>query len=83
MDIEKTIIVSTNLGGRGTDYEIKNENILKNGGLFVMMTYFAANWRIEEQAFGRAGRNGQPGSGAFYINVESFFQGERRTIYDN
>lgn len=47
MDIEKTIIVSTNLGGRGTDYEIKNENILKNGGLFVMMTYFAANWRIE------------------------------------
>ncbi len=24
MDKEKTIIVSTNLGGRGTDYEIKN-----------------------------------------------------------
>jgi preprotein translocase subunit SecA len=66
-DQQGVIIIATNLGGRGTDFEIKNEEILKHGGMHVMMTYFASNWRIEEQAFGRAGRNGQPGSGSFYI----------------
>jgi preprotein translocase subunit SecA len=70
-NLKNTIIVSTNLGGRGTDIEITNPNILKKGGLYVMMTYFASNWRIEEQAFGRAGRNGQPGSGCFYLNINT------------
>jgi preprotein translocase subunit SecA len=69
LDVKRSVIVSTNLGGRGTDIEINNPSILAHGGLYVMMTYFANNWRIEEQALGRAARNGQPGSGRFYINL--------------
>lgn len=63
---EGTIILSTNLAARGTDIKI-SQNLEKNGGLHVILTFFLINERVEKQAFGRAGRKGERGSAEMIV----------------
>jgi preprotein translocase subunit SecA len=68
------IILSTNLSGRGTDIKISKE-LEKNKGLHVILTFMPKSERIERQAFGRAGRKGEQGSGQYIImSSEKFSQ---------
>ncbi|XP_041934787.1 uncharacterized protein LOC121697358 [Alosa sapidissima] len=54
------IIIATNLGGRGTDIKVDHE-VNRCGGLFVLLTHFPSNRRVEKQVFGRTARKGNPG----------------------
>ena len=66
------ILVATNEAGRGTDIII-DENSKKNCGLYVIVGFFPENSRVEFQAIGRAGRQGNPGKAKMIIsNNEEF-----------
>lgn len=54
------ITVSTSMAGRGTDIKLTSEAI-QAGGLAVIITERMTNERIELQAKGRSGRQGEPG----------------------
>ena len=51
----KHIIIATNISGRGTDLRL-TEEVKRNGGMHVILTYLPSNQRVEAQAYGRAGR---------------------------
>ncbi|KAL6491312.1 hypothetical protein MHYP_G00016570 [Metynnis hypsauchen] len=70
---EGQIIITTNLGGRGTDIKVTKE-VNQHGGLFVILTYFPNNRRVEQQVFGRTGRKGTPGMVQLVLNHEHLAQ---------
>ena len=69
----KTVIFSTNLAGRGTDIKI-SPDLEKNGGLHVIITFMLRNKRIESQAFGRAARKGERGSGQIIMQTKNSYE---------
>ncbi|MBS4171235.1 hypothetical protein [Neochlamydia sp. AcF95] len=65
----RMVTIATNTAGRGTDIVLSQES-LQNGGLHVLLTFYPDSQRVEDQAIGRAGRQGQPGSSQIIVNKE-------------
>jgi preprotein translocase subunit SecA len=79
-----SVIITTSISGRGVDIQLggkkgsqPNEELLidKNkikslGGLFVIGTERMESRRVDNQARGRAGRQGDEGSSIFYVSLE-------------
>ncbi len=63
------ITVATNMAGRGTDIEL-GEGVAALGGLHVIATACHDSRRIDRQLFGRAGRQGDPGTYEMFISLE-------------
>ncbi len=64
-----TITIATNMAGRGTDIKL-GEGVAEVGGLHVIATERHEAGRIDRQLFGRAGRQGDPGSAIAYVSCE-------------
>ncbi len=55
------VTVATNMAGRGTDIKL-HPTVKEADGLHVILSEFHESSRIDRQLFGRAGRQGDPGS---------------------
>lgn len=67
--LSSTVTIATNMAGRGTDIKLSQE--VKNaGGLAIIGTERHDSRRVDRQLRGRAGRQGDPGSSAFYVSLE-------------
>ena len=63
------VTIATNMAGRGTDIKLTPE-VKAAGGLAIIGTERHDSRRVDRQLRGRAGRQGDPGSSAFYISLE-------------
>lgn len=64
-----SVTVSTGMAGRGTDIKL-GTGVKELGGLAVIGIGRMPNVRLERQARGRAGRQGEPGVSQFYVSLE-------------
>ena len=81
---EGSVIITTSISGRGVDIQLggkkgsmqeselsKNKNKIKSlGGLFVIGTERMESRRVDNQARGRSGRQGDEGGSIFYVSLE-------------
>ena len=81
---EKSVIITTSISGRGVDIQLggkkgslpseqlkkDKEKIKSLGGLFVIGTERMESRRVDNQARGRSGRQGDEGSSIFYVSLE-------------
>ena len=79
-----SVIITTSISGRGVDIQLGgkkgsqpeeelliNKNKIKSlGGLFVIGTERMESRRVDNQARGRSGRQGDEGSSIFYVSLE-------------
>src|SRR5687768_5342576 len=63
------ITVATNMAGRGTDI-ILGRGVAELGGLHVVDTEPASSYRVDRQLFGRAARQGDPGTAQLFACAE-------------
>jgi preprotein translocase subunit SecA len=63
------ITIATNMAGRGTDIMLAKE-VISLGGLHVIVCERYESRRIAWQLYGRAGRQGQPGSAQTVLSLE-------------
>ena len=66
------ITIATSAAGRGVDIKL-SEQAEKNGGLHVIIPFLMPNQRALEQAVGRCGRQGQPGSCNIYKSEDDYY----------
>ena len=81
---KNSVIITTSISGRGVDIQLggkkgslneeelneNKEKIKSIGGLFVIGTERMESRRVDNQARGRAGRQGDEGSSIFYVSLE-------------
>ncbi len=81
---ENSVIITTSISGRGVDIQLggkkgsipedqlqkDKEKIKSLGGLFVIGTERMESRRVDNQARGRSGRQGDEGSSIFYVSLE-------------
>lgn len=66
---EGVVTVATNMAGRGTDIKL-SPAVRDSGGLHVILAELHNSARIDRQLYGRAGRQGDPGSVADIVSLE-------------
>ncbi|MFQ5843205.1 MAG: helicase-related protein, partial [Thermodesulfobacteriota bacterium] len=66
---KKTLTISTNMAGRGTDI-VLGEGVVDLDGLHILGTERHESRRIDNQLRGRSGRQGDPGTSRFYLSLE-------------
>ncbi len=81
---QSSVIITTSISGRGVDIQLggkkgsipgdqlrkEKEKIKLLGGLFVIGTERMESRRVDNQARGRSGRQGDEGSSIFYVSLE-------------
>jgi preprotein translocase subunit SecA len=65
----KTVTISTNMAGRGTDI-VLGDGVIELEGLHVLGTERHESRRVDNQLRGRSGRQGDPGTSRFYLSLE-------------
>ncbi len=66
---ESAVTIATSIAGRGTDIKL-GKGVSELGGLAVIGIGRMTNIRLERQARGRAGRQGDAGSSRFFVCIE-------------
>jgi len=73
---KNSIIITTSISGRGVDIKLggqdqnQKEEVKKMGGLFVIGTERMESRRVDNQARGRSGRQGDEGNSIFFVSLE-------------
>ena len=77
---KNSVIITTSISGRGVDIKLGGKNgkdsidhkqeIKSLGGLFVVGTERMESRRVDNQARGRSGRQGDEGNSIFYVSLE-------------